>query len=183
MNTLLILPPIVGALVGFVTNVIAVKLLFHPKKPVKILNFKFQGLVPARSKEIIERLMDSLSEILGEKDFEFLIDRAVTRSYRESVRMEWLSLLHSSVSKRFEEWLESNILPYFRDLITRNISKNVDIREFVLRKAEEISDEQIEDLFKRFARKELRFIELSGAIVGFIIGSIQSIVFYVYQIF
>ncbi|MBO8181924.1 MAG: DUF445 family protein [Archaeoglobus sp.] len=184
MNLILLLPPIVGAFVGFVTNVVAVELLFHPKKPIKILNFKLQGLVPARSKEIIERFMDSLSEILNEKDFEFVIDKAITRSYRESIKSKtqngFLSFLerYTNLSKKIDEWIESNLVSYIKDMITKNISKNVDIREFVLKKAEEISDEQIEDLFKKFAKKELRFIEISGAVIGFLIGSIQSIIFY-----
>ncbi|RLI76913.1 DUF445 domain-containing protein [Archaeoglobales archaeon] len=184
MDLIFLLPPIVGALVGFVTNVIAVELLFHPKKPIRILNFKLQGLVPARSKEIIERFMDSLSEILNEKDFEFVIDRAVTRSYRESIKNRAHNGLFSflerytSISKKIDEWIESNLVSYIKDMVTKNISRNVDIKEFVMKKAEEISDEQIEDLFKKFAKKELRFIEVSGALIGFIIGSMQSIVFY-----
>ncbi len=184
MNLILLLPPLVGAFVGFVTNVIAVELLFHPKKPIRILNFKFQGLVPARSKEIIERFMDSLSEILSEKDFEFVIERAVTRSYKESLKNRvqngWFSIIerYTDLPKKIDEWIESNLISYIKEIVTKNISKNVDIREFVMKKAEEISDEQIEDLFKRFAKKELRFIEISGAIIGFIIGSIQSVIFY-----
>ncbi len=184
MNLVLLLPPVVGAFVGFITNVIAVKLLFHPKRPIRILNFKLQGLVPARSKEIIERFMDSLSEILNEKDFEFLIERAVTRSYKESlknrVQNSWFSVLerYTSIPKKIDEWIESNLASHIKEIITKNISKNVDIKEFVLKKAEEISDEQIEDLFKKFAKKELRFIEVSGAVIGFIIGSIQSLIIY-----
>jgi uncharacterized membrane protein YheB (UPF0754 family) len=50
-------PPVLGAFIGYITNVVAVELLFHPKKPVNIFGFKIQGLVPARSKEIVERIM------------------------------------------------------------------------------------------------------------------------------
>jgi len=185
MDLVLLLPPVVGAFVGFVTNVIAVKLLFHPKKPVKILNFKFQGLVPARSGEIIERFMDSLSEILSERDFEFLIERAVMRAYKESIKSKsrntWFAALerYTGIPRMIDGWIESNLVSYIKEIITRNISRNVDVREFVLKKAEEISDEQIEDLFKRFAKNELRFIEMSGALIGFFIGSIQSVIFYI----
>jgi uncharacterized membrane protein YheB (UPF0754 family) len=40
-----------------------------------------------------------------------------------------------------------------------------------------VSDEEIEILFKKFAKKELRFIELSGAALGFLIGLFQSTMF------
>jgi uncharacterized membrane protein YheB (UPF0754 family) len=184
MDIIYLLPPLVGAFVGFLTNVVAVELLFHPKKPIKFLGFKIQGLVPARSGEIIERFMDSLSEILDESDFEFVIDKAITRAYNESIANKfergWFSFFekYSGISKKIEEWFSASIIPYFKEMLTKSISKNVDVREFILKKAEEITDEQIEELFKKFAKKELRFIEFSGAFLGFIIGAIQSIILY-----
>lgn len=39
---------IAGAIIGYITNVVAVKLLFHPQKPVRIGPFTVQGLIPAR---------------------------------------------------------------------------------------------------------------------------------------
>lgn len=43
--------PIVGSFLGFITNFIAIKLLFRPKKKV----FGIQGLLPKRKSEIAER--------------------------------------------------------------------------------------------------------------------------------
>jgi|Deesub1362A_J573_1020465.scaffolds.fasta_scaffold00125_20 uncharacterized membrane protein YheB (UPF0754 family) len=197
MNLLLLLPPFVGALVGLLTNIIAVEMLFHPKKPINILGFKFQGLVPARSREIIDRFLESMSDILNEKDFEFVIDRAITRAYDEGLKNKfsvmreadstYLSFLSryleryefsQKISQKIDEWINSIVLNYLKDMVTKNIAKNVDVREFILKKAEEISEEEIEHLFKKFAKKELRFIEISGAFLGFLIGSIQSLLIY-----
>ncbi|AGK61806.1 hypothetical protein Asulf_01836 [Archaeoglobus sulfaticallidus PM70-1] len=172
---LLIFPPLIGAFVGFITNVVAVELLFHPKKPINIFGIRIQGLVPARSKEIIERFMDSLSDILNEGDFEFIINRAIERAYDEKLKSK---ISFSVLNFKIDEWVSKTILPWVKDFLTKSISENVDVREFVLRKAEEISDEEIEILFKKFAKKELRFIELSGLVLGFVIGIIQSIFFY-----
>ena len=51
--TILILT-IVGGLIGWITNILAIKLLFRPIKPVKIpiLNIEILGLIPKRKKEI-----------------------------------------------------------------------------------------------------------------------------------
>ncbi len=51
--TILILT-IVGGLIGWITNILAIKLLFRPIKPVKIpiLNIEILGLIPKRKNEI-----------------------------------------------------------------------------------------------------------------------------------
>jgi uncharacterized membrane protein YheB (UPF0754 family) len=194
MELIYFVPPLLGAFIGYTTNVVAVKLLFHPKKPYYILRFRIQGLVPARSKEIIDRVMDSLSELLTNEDFEFIIERAITRTYIESNIREKVdqifenpllavvvkALGKSDISEKITSTIAEYIDTFMKDVISKNIARNVDIREFIAKKAEEISDEEIEDTFKKFARKELRFIEVSGAILGFFIGMIQSIIFIIF---
>ncbi|HIC99296.1 MAG TPA: DUF445 family protein [Pyrodictiaceae archaeon] len=55
---------IAGAIIGYITNVVAVKLLFHPQKPVRIGPFTVQGLIPARIEDIGKRLTNILSKDL-----------------------------------------------------------------------------------------------------------------------
>ncbi len=187
MNYVLLIPPILGAVIGYVTNVIAVELLFHPKKPIKIFGFKIQGLVPARSRELTERFLDTLSEVLTKEDFEMVIGNALDRTVSENevifkIEKAFESIKDTAIVGR----LFDNLSKYFsdafkefvREAIVKNIASNVDIKEFVIKKAEEISDEEIERLFKKFAKKELRFIELSGAVLGFVIGIFQSVFMY-----
>ena len=53
---MLYLLPFIGALTGWVTNWIAVKMLFHPKEPKNFLFFKVQGVFPKRQKVMAEKL-------------------------------------------------------------------------------------------------------------------------------
>ena len=57
--TVLILT-IVGALIGWITNILAIKLLFRPLKPIKIpfTPFVILGLIPKRRSE--------LAKVIGE---------------------------------------------------------------------------------------------------------------------
>ena len=48
--------PIVGALTGWITNWIAVKMLFHPKEPKNFFLFKVQGVFPKRQSVMAEKL-------------------------------------------------------------------------------------------------------------------------------
>ncbi len=197
MNYLIfVIPPILGAAIGYITNVIAVELLFHPRKPINIFGFKIQGLIPARSRELTERFLDTLSDILTKEDFEFVIGDALNRTVKESeissrinelFNRPPLSSLREIAEKSgiigkllapLSEAISSILQDNLKEAIVRSIAENIDLREFVIRKAEEISEEEIEKLFKKFASKELRFIEISGAVLGFLIGIAQSIVMY-----
>ncbi len=192
MEFIYALPPVIGALIGYITNVIAVEMLFHPKKPVNIFGFRIQGLVPARSREIAERMIDSLSEILTQDDFEFMVDRAIARAYIESnlaKRIEEIfdktplsyiksAAERSGVISKISSAISDSFAGVLKEAVARNIAKNIDLRELVIKKAQEVSDEEIERIFKKFAKKELRFIEISGAVLGFVIGLLQSVVIY-----
>ncbi|RLI76635.1 DUF445 domain-containing protein [Archaeoglobales archaeon] len=190
MKLIYLLLPLLGAFIGYITNVVAVKLLFHPKKPINILGIKLQGLIPARSEELTERILDSLHDILNEKDFEFIIDGAMKKSYENSIKSKIDEILDRfGVFKGLAEKynlslnISSSINNYIANVIkefSKKLAENVDIREFILKKAKEISGEEIEVLFKRIAKKELKFIEISGAMLGFVIGLVQSLALYFY---
>lgn len=59
-----ILIPIVSALIGWLTNWIAIKMLFHPKKPVKIGFLVLHGIFHRRQKEIAHKLGETIEKKL-----------------------------------------------------------------------------------------------------------------------
>ena len=58
---MLYLLPIVAALIGWITNFLAVKMLFHPREARKILFFTFHGVFPKRQKALADKLGDIVS--------------------------------------------------------------------------------------------------------------------------
>ena len=67
MDYSLIIRPLIGAGIGYVTNWIAVKMLFRPLKPIKIGNFTLPftpGIIPKNKKRIAESIGKSISENL-----------------------------------------------------------------------------------------------------------------------
>src|SRR5688500_1862964 len=52
----LILIPIISAFIGWFTNWIAIKMLFHPKQPKKILGITFHGIFPKRQRQFAAKL-------------------------------------------------------------------------------------------------------------------------------
>ena len=56
MNFFLILIPFISAFIGWFTNWIAIKMLFHPKEPKKIFGITFHGIFPKRQVQFAEKL-------------------------------------------------------------------------------------------------------------------------------
>ena len=62
-----IINPVMGTIIGFGTNFIAVKMLFRPYKPIKIGKFTLPftpGVIPKRRKDIAKALGDTISKEL-----------------------------------------------------------------------------------------------------------------------
>src|SRR3954468_24697408 len=71
MTWTLILIPIISAFIGWFTNWIAIKMLFHPREPKKILGVTFQGIFPKRQKQFAAKLGKLVSsELLSFSDIE-----------------------------------------------------------------------------------------------------------------
>jgi len=176
-----IVPPLLGAFIGYLTNVVAIKLLFHPKKPIRILGIKFQGLIPAKSDELARRFIEIVGDYVEKEDFRELIHEAIDKTFRESrLAKIFASQPIATILEKygFRERLAdqiSDIVSATQAKLASAIAKNMDFRKFLERKIAEFSEEEAEIIFKRFAKTEMRFIELSGAVLGFVIGFIQSV--------
>ncbi len=84
MNRIIfIASPLVGAGIGYVTNLIAIKMLFRPLKPLKIFGKEisaFQGVIPKRHKELAESVGNTVGEhLLTEDAFENILSSDETK--------------------------------------------------------------------------------------------------------
>ena len=71
MSFLILSIPLISAFIGWFTNWIAIKMLFHPRLPVKVLGLTFQGIFPKRQRQFAEKLGKLVSEeLLSFKDIE-----------------------------------------------------------------------------------------------------------------
>ena len=61
---LVFLLPFIAAGIGWVTNYLAVKMLFHPRKEIRVLGLRVQGVFPKRQSALAEKLGDLVSDEL-----------------------------------------------------------------------------------------------------------------------
>src|SRR6187549_4034395 len=65
----LLVIPLISAFIGWFTNWIAIKMLFHPKEPTRILGITFHGIFHKRQKIFAEKLGKMISaEFLSFED-------------------------------------------------------------------------------------------------------------------
>ncbi|MCE4600490.1 MAG: DUF445 family protein [Desulfurococcales archaeon] len=176
---------VVGGLIGYVTNVVAVKMLFRPRKPICLLHGKvcIQGVIPARKDEIASRLADIASNHLLSEDAKKRFSGLFRERLREAITGIVLdNLLRHAPRNPFTGKLASIIAEAIVDAVTPRIFRlyeeamsRIDLREVVEGELRRLSTEDIEEVFYKLAGRELKFIELAGLALGSIIGLVEGV--------
>lgn len=184
----------IGGIIGYITNVVAIRLIFRPLKPIKIpiINYEIIGLIPKRRGEIatniakiVEEEFISLDEILDnvitEDDKEEIVVYIKTRV--SSLINEKLSYVPSTIKKIIEGYLEDIIEAEIKNSIDdlsqgmmKKATERIDIHKMIEEKINELDLLVLENLIISVAKKELKHIELLGLLLGFIIGIFQGLI-------
>jgi uncharacterized membrane protein YheB (UPF0754 family) len=170
--------PLVGSFLGFITNFIAIKLLFRPRK--KILGV--QGLLPKRQDQIAERagrivndyLVNS-EEIRKQLDEESL-GKAIDRYFENNKTL----LLDIPILKGTLKKVALNMLidhdGYFKRTVIESFIDRGMVLNIVKQKIREFDVGSLEKLAKNASGPELKFIIFTGACLGFVIGLSQAFI-------
>jgi uncharacterized membrane protein YheB (UPF0754 family) len=185
--------PIIAALIGWITNYLAIKMLFHPHQPKKILGLTFQGVFPKRQAQIAEKLGDLVAnELFSMKDVAQKIEdlstqpealEEVGKRIEQTIRGKLISAfpmlsmflsdeMIEKVTSLFKGELEDFLRVSAQGLAVK-MEESVDIQALVREKVQAFSSNKIEELLLGFMEQEFRFIEKIGAVLGFLIGCIQ----------
>ncbi|MBS1588672.1 MAG: DUF445 family protein [Bacteroidetes bacterium] len=192
---LIYLIPFISAFIGWFTNWIAIKMLFHPKEPKRILGITFHGIFPKRQKqfakklglvvanellhfdEIIARIRDpkNLSDLTPFIDKH--IDEFLHVKLKEKLPVISMFVSDGMIQKIKEGLLEEieALLPQIIDQFTGKLSGTVDVEKIVTEKVENFSSNKLEDILVSIMSKEFRFVEIIGGVLGFIIGLLQVV--------
>jgi len=194
-SSIIYLLPILAALIGWITNYLAIKMLFHPHQPKKILGLTFQGVFPKRQAQIAEKLGDLVAnELFSMQDVAQKIEdlstqpevlEEVGRRIEKTIRGKLISAfpmlsmflsdeMIEKVTNLFKGELEDFLRVSAQGLAVK-MKDSVDVQGLVREKVQAFSSNKIEELLLSFMEQEFRFIEKIGAVLGFLIGCIQVI--------
>lgn len=193
MNIGTLLIPVNAALIGWFTTWISVKLLFHPKKPIKILGITFQGIFPKHQLKFGEKLGKLISEeFLSFNDIEEKIANPANLSkVMPEVDQHFSVFLREKLPKVFpmlsmfigektigslKEAFMDEFAIIFPDLMKKyagSLKEDLDLELIVQEKVKSFSSDKMEIILDSIMAKEFRFLEILGGIFGFIIGCAQ----------
>lgn len=193
MSIWLLSIPFISAFIGWFTNWIAIKMLFHPKEPKKILFLTFQGVFPKRQRQFAEKLGKLVStELLSFKEIEEKIvnpenlkklmpfveakvDDFLRRKLSDAFPIISMFIGDSTINQLktiFMAELEI-IFPEMIASYMKNLESQLDLEKIVTEKVYGFSSDKMEAILNQIMSKEFKFIEVIGAVLGFIIGLLQ----------
>jgi uncharacterized membrane protein YheB (UPF0754 family) len=188
-----IIPVLLSAFTGWITTWIAIKMLFHPRRPVKFLGLTIQGIFPKNQMEIAKKLGQVVSnELLSFAE----IEAKVTSS-------ENLQKLKPQIEKHIDTFLKEKLPKVFpvvsmfigdktihqlKDaflveletlfpVLMKNymgeLQHDLDLEKIITEKVAGFSSEKLEDILSQITKREFQFLEIVGGFFGFLIGLIQ----------
>lgn len=193
MPPILLLLPVIVSLIGWFTNYLAVKMLFHPRIPFHFLGISIQGVFPKRQKQLAEKLGTlvaeelfsiqevtlKLKELATSEESMDLVGKRIEKTIREKLVKSFPMLamfltddMVEKVTNLFKAELQDFLGESAQD-IGNKLEESLDIKELVREKVEAFSSDKLEEILFSIMRKEFRFIEMIGAVLGFLIGCVQ----------
>jgi len=196
MNKWLILIPFISAFIGWFTNWIAIKMLFHPRIPKKILGFTFHGIFPKRQKQFAEHLGKLVSkELISFDDIEKkitnpenikkvmpLVDEHIDTFLKTKLvaTMPMISMfIGDKTIAQLKEVLMKELETLFPQLMQNyigSLQQELDLEKIVTEKVSHFSSDKLEQVLNDIMAKEFRFVEVIGGVLGFLIGLLQVLI-------
>lgn len=190
----IIVMSLVGAIIGWFTNYLAIKLIFRPLNPVRIplIGVQFQGLVPKRRDEIaasigktVEEQLLSVDELLGH-----LNTGENQAAIIRNIKIGILKIIDEKIPAFIPQGIKNTILKYTGDIVEKEskyyIEKNmddlikyavetIDVKQLVEEKINNFDLMELESIILSLSSNELRYIEILGGVLGLMIGLIQGL--------
>ena len=195
MKQFLVMILISGA-IGWITNWVAIKMLFRPHKEINFGLFKIQGLIPKRKAEIgtgiasiIQNELISVKDVISNIDREEfskrlnkLIDDVLDKNLKKKVKekfpllqMFFTDKVAKDIGNTIKEIVMENQEKIF-EIFSNYAEENIDFEVIISDKISNFSLDKLEEIITFLAKKELKHIEVIGAILGMLIGAVQYLI-------
>ncbi len=196
MSFWLLTIPLISAFIGWFTNWIAIKMLFHPREPKKILGITFHGIFPKRQQQFAEKLGRLVShELLSFTDIEAkitdpknldkimpMVDEHIDKFLRvklaEAMPMISMFIGDKTINQLKEVFLKEmqELFPVIMTNYMGTLKDQLDLEKIVINKVASFSSDKLESILNQIMAKEFKFVEIIGGVLGFIIGLLQVLI-------
>ena len=184
--------PVITALIGWITNYIAVKMIFRPRREIRILGIRCVGLIPKRKADLAIKIADTIEkelishrdirEILQSEDFHLQTGRVIRKRIEGFIDEKLAAnpllsmFVTPEISGKLTEMLMEELqkeIPGLIDSLFESVEKKIDFRKIIRGKIEGFDLTRLESIVYAIAAKELKAIEVFGGVLGFVVGLVQ----------
>ena len=183
--------PAIGGLIGLTTNWLAVKMIFRPVKPRRLLFFKLHGLVARRQAELAKAIgrvvgnhlveQKDVLKSLNKLDFGGILGKVLDRGLGPKIQeLRGLPLIGGFLTEEriadIKESITDSIMKHREDVldeVQKGLSKGLDVPQLVEDKVAAFEILKLEKLILEVANRELRSIVVLGGVLGVLIGLAQ----------
>ena len=183
--------PAIGGVIGWSTNWLAVKMIFRPVKPRRLLFFRVQGLVARRQQDLakaIGRVVGNhlvehkdVVKSLNKLDFAGILGKVLDRGLGPKIEeLRSLPLIGGFLTEERIADIKGSITDSIMkhkeavlDEVERGLAAGLDVPKLVENKVAGFAIEKLEKLILEVASRELRAIVVLGGVLGVLIGLAQ----------
>lgn len=182
----------ISGLIGYSTNVLAIRALFRPYEPKKIGPFIIQGLIPKRRGDLAKTVgevvandlinhEDFLDQFISPEDEQKIIYYLTDRIQQEVTEKTWAlpKIIQDKINRSIAEKLQREgpeIFMEIKSVAENQLMEKVDIGAMIEGEINKMDVAELEAMTIHVANKELRSIEWLGLIMGLAIGLIQGFI-------
>lgn len=189
--------PLIGALIGWLTNLLAIKLLFRPHRPFKIpgLPLAIQGVLPKRRHDLARSIgetveselltFDDLLEQVRTEEMVARLSRAISDALYEALMLRTPGIIPGSIKKLFADILADmmedrmpEIVDWLVDEVAHTAREEIKIGRLVEERMNSFPLETLERVVFQVASREIKHITVIGGVLGFLIGLFQVLFLY-----
>lgn len=187
--------PVISAFIGWITNYVAVKMIFRPRKEIRFLGLRIIGLIPKRKSDLAAKIAETVEkELISHKDI-----RAIIQT--EDFHLQIGNIIKSKIDSMIQNKISSNSLiamfvtpditskltealmddlnkeiPVIIDSLFQSVESKINFQNIIREKIEGFDLSKLESIIYSIASKELKAIEILGGALGFIVGLVQMLI-------
>ena len=178
----LLLFPVVGAVIGAVTNQIAIKMLFRPYRELRVAGWRLPftpGVIPSQREVIAHNIASTFeAQLLSSREIHSALtgERAQTL-VRAKVDEMILSLgPMAAMAEALKPMIVQKVLAGIEEMATDFIAEGgeLDVGRRIEARINDMEIARLEELILGFSRRQFRHITFFGGVLGALIGVVQA---------
>lgn len=177
----LLLAPVLGAVIGYGTNWLAIKMLFWPRQPVFVAKRRLPmtpGLFVARRHQFAGQLAQMVED-------EFVSGPDLCRALAQAARSGMLDDMVSShgpmgaMVAKAVSGLGPDKIRRLADGLSSSVKDSGMVSSVISEKITSMDVVEVEEMVTGVVERELGAITLLGGVLGFVVGCLQPVLFLV----